>query len=88
MFNRINGFVGVQNGKAKQPVWTWTANGANLQEACFARATQVWLAINHKISVTSGKWIQFSKRIAQENELGNCQSNFVSFMSLWKVVKF
>ena len=25
----INSFVGVQNGKAEQPVWTWTANGAN-----------------------------------------------------------
>ena len=24
------------------------------QEACFARATQVWLAVNHNTSVTSG----------------------------------
>ena len=29
IFNRINGFVGVQNGKAEQPVYTRTANGAN-----------------------------------------------------------
>ena len=29
IFNRINGFVLVQNGKAEQPVWTWTANGVN-----------------------------------------------------------
>ena len=29
IFNHINGFVGVQNGKAEQPVWTRTANGAN-----------------------------------------------------------
>ena len=27
IFNRINGFVGVQNGKEEQPVWTLTANG-------------------------------------------------------------
>ena len=26
MFNRINGYVGVQNGKAEQPVRTRTAN--------------------------------------------------------------
>ena len=25
------------------------------QEACFARATQVWLAVNHNTSVTAGK---------------------------------
>ena len=25
------------------------------QEACFARATQAWLAVNHKTSVTSGE---------------------------------
>ena len=24
------------------------------QEACFAHATQLWLAVNHNISVTSG----------------------------------
>ena len=29
IFNRINGFVGVQNGIAEQPVWTRTANGVN-----------------------------------------------------------
>ena len=29
IFNRINDFVAVQNGKAEQPVLTWTANGAN-----------------------------------------------------------
>ena len=29
IFNRISGFVRVQNGKAEQPVWTRTANGAN-----------------------------------------------------------
>ena len=29
IFNRIYCFTGVQNGKAEQPVWTPTANGAN-----------------------------------------------------------
>ena len=27
--NRINGFVGVLNGKAEQPAFTQTCNGAN-----------------------------------------------------------
>ena len=27
------------------------------QEACFAHVTQVWLAVNHNTSVTSGEWI-------------------------------
>ena len=49
------------NGKAEQPVYMdsqWSK-----QEACFARATQVWLAINHNNSGKSmleayctGKW--------------------------------
>ena len=43
--NRISGFVGVEHGKAEQPVWTRTANGATVEEACFARATQVWLDV-------------------------------------------
>ena len=29
IFNCINGFVGVRNGKAEQPVWTRTAKAAN-----------------------------------------------------------
>ena len=29
IFNRINGFIGVQKGIVEQPVWTWTAKGAN-----------------------------------------------------------
>ena len=47
----------------------------SIQMACFARATQVWLAVNHKTSVTSGEWIRCSKRIARASELGSCQSN-------------
>ena len=41
IFNRINGFVGVQNGKAK------TDSQWSKQEVYIARATQVWLAVNH-----------------------------------------
>ena len=52
------------------------------QEACFACATHVWLAVNHNTSVTSGELIQCLKRIAWASELGSCQSNFVSFMRL------
>ena len=45
------------------------------QEACFAGATPVWLAVNHNTSVTSGELVQCSKRIARASELGSCQSN-------------
>ena len=45
------------------------------QEARFARTTQVWHAGNHNISVTSGVWIQCSKRVARASELGSSQSN-------------
>ena len=44
-------------------------------EDCFARVNQVWLAVNHNASVTSGELIQCSMRIAQESELGSCPSN-------------
>ena len=43
-------------------------------EACFARATHVWLAVDHNTSVTSGEWIRCSKCIARASELGSCQS--------------
>ena len=45
------------------------------QEACFARASQVWLAVNHKTCVTSVELIRCSKRIAWSSELGSCQSH-------------
>ena len=45
------------------------------QEAYFARATQVWLAVNHNTSVTSGEWAQCSKRIAQAGGHGSRQLN-------------
>ena len=41
------------------------------QEACFACATQVWLAGNHNTSVTPGDSAQCSKRIARASELGS-----------------
>ena len=57
------------------------------KEACFAHATQVWLAVNHNTSVTSGECIRCSKRIARYSELGSCQSNVVLFMGLGTVAK-
>ena len=45
------------------------------QEAHFASATQVWLAVNLNTSATSGELIRCSKRIALASELGSCQSN-------------
>ena len=45
------------------------------QEACFARETRVWLAVNHNTSVHSGKWIRCSKCMPRASELTSCQSN-------------
>ena len=61
----------------------------NKQEACFVHATQVWLAVNHNTSVTSGKCIQHSKQIAWASELGSCQSNicFHEAMNVCKNIK-
>ena len=47
----------------------------NKQEVCFTRATQLWLAVKHNTSVTSGEGIRCYKRITRASELGNCQSN-------------
>ena len=41
------------------------------QEACFARGTQVWLAVNHNTSITSGEFVRCSERIARASELGS-----------------
>ena len=40
----------------------------------FCMRTQVWLAVNHNISVTSGEWIWCSKRIERASGLGSSQS--------------
>ena len=48
--------------KTEQPVWARTAKWSE-QEACFVRVAQVWLAVNHNTSDTSGEWIWCSKRI-------------------------
>ena len=45
------------------------------EEACFARATRVWLAVNNNTSITSGEKVRCSKRNARTSELGSCQSN-------------
>ena len=45
------------------------------QEACFARATQVWLAVNHNTSVTSGGLVRCLRHVARASEFGSCQSN-------------
>ena len=39
------------------------------QEACFARATRVWLAINHNTCVPYGECVRCSKRIAGQMSL-------------------
>ena len=38
-YNRINGLVGMENGKAEQPVWTRTAQWS--KKELVARTTQV-----------------------------------------------
>ena len=48
MCNRINGFVGVKSGTASVN----TDSQWSKQEACFARATPVWLAVNHNTPVS------------------------------------
>ena len=50
LFNRINGFVGVQNGKAEQPVRTQRANGANKKLALHVRLGCGLLSITTPVS--------------------------------------
>ena len=57
----------------EQPVRTRDSQ-LSKQDACFACANQVCLTVNHKTSVTSSKWIWFSKRFAWASVLGSCQS--------------
>ena len=52
------------------------------QEACFANAIQVWLAVNHNTSISSCELVRCPKRITRASEIGSSQSNFVSFMRL------
>ena len=53
---RITVFVGVLNEKAEQPC----EHRQPKQEACFARANQVLLVINHNTGVTSGECMRCS----------------------------
>ena len=47
IFNCVNGFVGVLTAIVN------TDSQLSKQEVCFARVTQVWLAVNHNTSVIS-----------------------------------
>ena len=58
------------------------------QEACFAHATQVWLAVNHNTSATSGERFRCSKRIALAGEPGSCQSILCSSLGYEPLQKF
>ena len=42
------------------------------QEACFACATHVWLAVNHNTSVTSGEYIYPSLVLVQPRKTRPC----------------
>ena len=79
IFNRINGFVGVQKRKSGTASVN-TYSRWSKREACFARASQVWLAVNHNTSVTFD--------VQSDLQLGSCQSNFVWLIGLWTVAKF
>ena len=57
------------------------------QKACFARATRVWLAVNHNTSVTPSEWVRCSKRIPRASELGSCQSNLCHSWSYARLQK-
>ena len=51
------------------------------QEACFARATQVWLAVNHNISVISGN--EFDVRSVLHGQVSLAAAmKFMTFMRL------
>ena len=54
IFNRFNGFIGVQKRKSGTANVN-TDSQWSKQELCFARETQVLLAVNHNTSVTSGE---------------------------------
>ena len=43
------------NHSTTEPLRVNTDSQWSKQEACFARVTQVWLAVNHNTSVTSGE---------------------------------
>ena len=74
-YNRINGFVRVLTKKKSGTANLNTASQWSKQEVCFARATRLWLAVNHNTSGISGEWIWCPKRIAQASERGSCQSS-------------
>ena len=70
IFNCINGFVGVQNRKAKQSVWTQTAIGANKMLVLHLQLRCGSLSITTPVS-----------HLANEFDVGSFQSKVV-FMRL------
>ena len=82
IFNRINGFVRVQNGKAEQQMGTWTANGANKKLVLHVILRCGSLSITPPVSQLAN---EFNVRAS---EPGSCQSNFVSFTRLRTVTIF
>ena len=44
------------------------------ENVCFASASQMWLTVNLKIIINSGKWIHSLKCIACASEYGSSQS--------------
>ena len=70
MFNPINGFVGVQNGKAEQPVWTQITNGANkklvLQVQLRCGSLSITTPMSHLVN-------EFDVQSELHGQLGRCQ---------------
>ena len=60
-------FLSVKQNRGRG--WVNTDSQLCKLKACFTCATTVWLAVNHITSVTSGKCVQYSKRIAWASQL-------------------
>ena len=56
MCNRINGFVGVSNGKAEQPACTRTANGTNKKLVLHVRLRSGSLSITAPVSLLANEF--------------------------------
>ena len=56
IYNIINGFVGVLNGKAEQPVWKQTANGAKKSLVLHVWLGCGWLSITTSVSLLANEF--------------------------------
>ena len=56
MCHRINGFVRVLNGKAEQPAWTRTTNGANKKPILHVRLGCGSLSITRPVSLLANEF--------------------------------